>query len=162
MTDTSESSANDINQFIENIGLVLESAGLTRAAGRIFGYLLVCDPPEQHAQAISHSISASTGSVSTNLRLLVQLGFVEKTALPGDRRTSYRVGPGAWDSVMEDQLRATIALREVAETGLQILPDHAPGRRERLQEAVDFFSFLEENFPPLFQRYHDEKGKNQT
>ena len=34
-------------QFVEECGLYFEGIGLTRIAGRVIGWLLICDPPYQ-------------------------------------------------------------------------------------------------------------------
>lgn len=148
-----------MQQFTEDMGMVLESSGLPKAAGRILGHLLSCHPPEQQAQQIEVALEASRGSVSTNLRLLVQLGFVEKIGVPGDRRTHYRVGPEAWDTVVFDQIRISGALRRVAQQGLETMGDSSDHHKQRLQDTVEFFSFLENNLPALIQRYYNEKAQ---
>ncbi|GAB4084845.1 hypothetical protein GCM10028784_14750 [Myceligenerans cantabricum] len=158
MKSEQEAAGAAMRQFVEDMGLVLESAGLPRAAGRILGHLLACDPPGQQAQQIEEALEASSGSVSTNLRMLVQLGFVEKIAVPGDRRAHYRVGPEAWDAVISDQLRVSGALRRVAEKGLEVLSGAPEEDRRRLQDTVDFFTFLEKHLPELIHRYHDERA----
>ena len=37
----------DQQHFVEEVGLLFEHAGLPRMAGRILGWLLICDPPHQ-------------------------------------------------------------------------------------------------------------------
>ena len=34
-------------RFVEDIGLIMEEQGRPRIAGRILGWLLICEPPEQ-------------------------------------------------------------------------------------------------------------------
>lgn len=38
---------NDQRQCVEAVTLLVEEAGVTRAAGQILGWLLICDPPHQ-------------------------------------------------------------------------------------------------------------------
>ena len=38
---------NEEKKFIEEVGIVFEQTGLPRMAGRIFGWLLLSDPPHQ-------------------------------------------------------------------------------------------------------------------
>lgn len=59
--------------FVESMGLTLESDGLPRIAGRIFGWLLVSEEA-QSLDDLAAELRVSKGSVSTNTRLLEQRG----------------------------------------------------------------------------------------
>ena len=82
--------ANQRKQYAEEFGLAFEQFGITRMAGRILGWLLVCEPPHQSPQDLQDALQASKGSISTNIRMLERLNFVERISLPGDRRTYFR------------------------------------------------------------------------
>lgn len=146
--------------FVEELGLVLDTAGLPRAAGRMLAWLMVCDPPEQSAEDLGTALEASTGGVSMTTRLLVQHGFVQRIGRPADRKAYYRVAPGAWDTVMAAELASTTRLREVGEKGLALLRAHPADRRERLSEMTDFYAFLERELPALMQRFRDESDSD--
>lgn len=148
----------DLAAYVEELGLGLDSAGLPRAAGRMFAWLLVCDPPEQSAEDLADALSASTGGVSTNARLLMRFGFVERVGRAGERRTYYRVAPSAWEAVMVVQQADTTRFKDLGRRGLDLLADAAPARRARLAEMTDFYAFLEREMPALLRRYHKQKG----
>jgi DNA-binding transcriptional regulator GbsR (MarR family) len=80
----------EILAFVERMGITWENDGLPRIAGRIFGLLLVT-PGSASLDDLAHSLAVSKGSVSTDARRLEQLGFLERTSRPGDRRDYYRV-----------------------------------------------------------------------
>ena len=147
-----------LREFVEDVGLAMDGAGLPRAAGRVFGWLLVCDPPEQTATDLIEALESSTGGVSQSLRLLIHFKFVERFGRPGDRRSYYRVAPGAWERVMAAQQADTIRFRQLGERGLELLAS-APGqRRRRLSEMTAFYSFLEKEMPALMQRWATTRG----
>lgn len=50
-------------RFVERIGQILESDGLTRIAGRIFGHLLLSTEP-QSLEDLATAFQASKGSIS--------------------------------------------------------------------------------------------------
>ena len=56
--------------FVEEMGQYLASYGMTPMAGRMWGWLLICEPPEQTAAEIAEALQASRGSVSGTARLL--------------------------------------------------------------------------------------------
>src|SRR5437762_2128546 len=78
-------SEEELRQLVEEIGLWFERSGVPRMAGRVLGWLLLCDPAEQTMQQLADHLDASMGSISTMLRLLGQLGLIEKSSIPGER-----------------------------------------------------------------------------
>lgn len=148
----------DLEAFVEDFGMAIEGGGLPRAAGRMFGWLLVCDPPEQTAADLVAALHSSTGGVSQNLRMLMQFRFVERIGRRGDRRSYYRVAPGAWETVMIAQQADTSTFRRLGEEGLRLLADSPRERRGRLSEMTAFYAFLEREMPALMQRWADQKG----
>jgi DNA-binding transcriptional regulator GbsR (MarR family) len=142
-----------LDAFVEEFGLAMDRSGLPRAAGRMFAWLLVCDPPEQSAAELGEALHSSTGGVSQNLRLLQQLKFIERVGKPRDRRAYYRVAPGAWLTIMAGQQEDTTRFRELGQRGLAMLAEAEPARRARLAEMTDFYAFLEREIPDLIERY---------
>lgn len=150
----------DLAGYVEEFGLAMEASGLPRAAGRLFGWLLVCDPAEQSAHDLSLALQASTGGVSQNLRFLRQVKFVERVGRAGDRRAYYRIAPGVWETLMVAQLADTTRFRQFGNKGLALLAEQSPSRRERLAEMTDFYAFWEREIPALISRYRDGRGTN--
>jgi hypothetical protein len=56
------------------------------------------------------------------------------------------------------QLKLMASLHQVAEQGLEVLKDEPPELRERLQEAHDMFSRIEEDLPALLEHIEKERG----
>jgi DNA-binding transcriptional regulator GbsR (MarR family) len=149
----------DLLFHAEEWGLLFEQSGLPRMAGRVLGWLLVCDPPEQTAAQLLSALSASKGSISTMTRLLERFGVVERVARPGDRLTYFRVAPGAFTTMMEDKLRYVAAWKGLADRGLALLKKAPRERGRRLQAVHDFYAFLEREFPALIRRWRREHEK---
>src|SRR5437867_3493939 len=89
--------------FIERMGLTLESDGLPRIAGRIFGLLLVSDDARS-LDDLAAELRVSKGSVSTNARLLEQRGLLERICRPADRRDYYRAPRDLFTHTMAQRL----------------------------------------------------------
>jgi hypothetical protein len=143
--------------YVEDIGLYFEQNGLPRMAGRIIGWLLVCDPPEQSAGELAAVLRASKGSISTATRLLAQARLIERVALPGARRDYFRIRPDGWG----DRVRASVGVvsefRRLTERGLDLLGAAAPARRARLEGVHDLYVWLERELPALLERYEAER-----
>lgn len=91
------------DQFVEKLGRLIEEDGGPRIAGRILGTLFL-SARELSLDEIAERLQVSKASVSTNARLLEQLGVVERRAHPGDRRDFYRVGPDTVVRVLERRM----------------------------------------------------------
>ena len=106
------------SSFASRMGDFFDRLGQPRIAGMLFGDLLICEPPEQSAAQLQRAVAASSGSVSTMLRLLQRVGFVERRGETGGRRLWYRVAPGAFSRVLTLRMQLITELRKLAEIGL--------------------------------------------
>lgn len=144
--------------FIEDIGLFFEQMGMPRMAGRILGVLLICDPPAQSIGEISAALKTSKSSVSIMARLLVENGLIERVASPIPRRDYYQFKQGGWIIYMRQWLDLMTELHSIAERGLALIQDRPDELKERLQEAHDMFSAMEEILPSLLSRLEAEQS----
>jgi DNA-binding transcriptional regulator GbsR (MarR family) len=144
-------------QFIEETGLFFEHTGMTRMAGRIIGYLLICDPPLQTMPDLVEALQASKSSVSVSLRPLVGYKLVDQISLPGERRDYYRINNEMWIRSWRARMSLLTELRELADRGLDALANDSPETRRRLEVMREMNAFLEREFPKLLERWEDEK-----
>jgi len=119
--------------FVEDLG-VLGREGLPRSATRILGWLVVCTPAHQTGPELQRGLHLSAGSVSTATDLLLQLGLIERTTFPGDRRLHYRLRADAWEVVLGQRLQVFRQLRQVAEAAAA----SGGGDNDRLRSMRDF------------------------
>jgi DNA-binding transcriptional regulator GbsR (MarR family) len=147
--------------FIEDMALFFERMGMPRMAGRILGVLLIADPPAQSITEIGEKLSASKSSVSIMARLLVENGLIERVASPIPRRDYYRFKHGGWVLYMRQWLALMRELHKIAERGLALLEEKPEEMKERLLEAHDLFSLVEERMPDLLE-YLEKERKQRT
>jgi len=93
--------------FIEESGLLFETFGMTRMAGRVFGFLAISDMDAASFDQICEAVNASKGSISGTLKLLMQLEFVEAKSYPGDRKTYYRLTKISIATLLSTRAQAT-------------------------------------------------------
>jgi DNA-binding transcriptional regulator GbsR (MarR family) len=147
--------------FVEDFSLYFEQMGYPRMAGRILGWLLICDPPVQSAGELADVLLASKGSLSSMTRLLIQVGLIERVGLPGHRRDYFRIKPGAWPQLIKAQMQSMTGLHQMVERGLAMLAGRDPAATQRLREAHDLYAFLERELPALLKRWQEERdGRN--
>jgi DNA-binding transcriptional regulator GbsR (MarR family) len=140
--------------FADEIGLLYEDLGVPRIWGRVLGWLLTCEPNYQSAEELATVLHASRGSISTATTSLVRGGWLERQTLRGDRRTYYRIRPGAWTSVFEQQIQTAKKMRQLAQRGLELLDGEPAERRRRLQEMYNLTAFFERESPALLAQWH--------
>ncbi len=145
--------------FIEDIGLFFEQMGLPRMAGRILGALLISTPPAQSITDIALVLKASKSSISIMARLLVENGLIERVASPLPRRDYYRFKPGGWIYYMRQWMELWSGLHQIAERGISLLNQKPASEKERLLEAHDLFSLMEEQFPSLLIKLEKERSE---
>jgi DNA-binding transcriptional regulator GbsR (MarR family) len=131
-------------------------------AGRIMGWLLICDPAHQSLAQLGSVLKASKGSISTMTRILVDIGIAKRVSMPGDRR-DYVVIPDGWLTKQMDsgQQRST-RVRKLAEDGLRVLAGTPHARQARLAELRDLYSFMERETPALLERWQRERDSRRT
>jgi DNA-binding transcriptional regulator GbsR (MarR family) len=143
--------------FIEEVGVFFENNGLPRMSGRMFGWLLIADPPYQSPSDIAAVLMASKGSVSSTIRLLTQMGMIERYVIPGERHDHFRLCEDALRRRAQHGLEEEIRMfRELAEHGLELMRREPSARRQWLEEMRNRFAFLEKEFPALMERYEKQ------
>jgi DNA-binding transcriptional regulator GbsR (MarR family) len=148
--------ADDRAQYIEEVGIVMEGYGLPRMWGRVFGALLVADPPEQSAEQLAETLRASRGSISTATRMLEQASLIDRLHKPGERRDYFRNRPGAWHEINRKRAEAMGALVGLAEKGLRVVDSDEPEVRRGLEEMLAFMRFMRREYPRLLATWERE------
>jgi DNA-binding transcriptional regulator GbsR (MarR family) len=142
--------------FVDATGeLWSKSYGLPRMTGRVLGWLLVCDPPEQTAAQLAEALDASKGSISGATRSLVRAGLVERLHVRGQRADRFRIRPEAWDEQIRDQ--GVGEARALVAQGLEALAGASRARRARLEELDMFYAWWQSRIPALAAEWEQYK-----
>lgn len=144
-------SQSQLTTWMERLAAQLVPEGIPLIGGRILAYLLVCDPEERTAAELSEELEASTGSVSTNLKLLVNTGLVVRTTRRGRQAAQYRADPPAWANLIRRRLDALVGLRGLSASGLRLLSGD-PQRALRLRTVDEFQGWLADEVGGLWER----------
>jgi DNA-binding transcriptional regulator GbsR (MarR family) len=144
--------------FVEEMGQALASYGMTPMAGRMWGYLLICDPAEQTAGDLAHALQASRGAISGTARILATAGMIRRTKRGGDRREYFSAPPEVFEQFLANAGRIYRFFREIAERGLAAIEHRPPASRARLEEFRDLFAFIEHEVPAVVDRFLSERA----
>jgi len=144
-------------QFVDRWSAILASEGLPPVAGRLWAWLLVCDPPDQTVEEIADAIGASRGAISGAVRMLEPSGLIIRTKRPGDRRDHWRTSPDAVVHSLEAKERATRPSLRALDDVLLGLHDRPEASLDRLREAHRLYTMLLEMFPALIEQFRAER-----
>jgi DNA-binding transcriptional regulator GbsR (MarR family) len=145
--------------FVDRLGLFMDMLGGSRTMGRVYGWLLISDPPQQSLTELAQTLSVSKASVSTVARQLQEGGLIERLPSP-TRQHMYRVTPGGFSSVLSAQLSRMKFGIDAADFGLSLLDKTRTEQRERLEDFRDFCEFSAQDYrDELLQRWSDYRAE---
>ena len=141
-------------QFIDRLGLFFEMLGAPRTMGRIYGWLMICDPEHQSITEIARALGVSKASISTLIRQLEASQVVERVPVSDTRQHHYRATEGGWGQVIRRRSNFARFAVEAAEVGLRAIGSR-PEQRERLEELRDLFLFMDSDADEFVRRFED-------
>lgn len=134
-----------VRDWVERVAtFVSEEWGLAPITGRIMGWLMACDPPEQTAGEIADAIGASRASLTTSMQLLTSIRLVRRFRKPGERTVYYQIEDDAWEKVIRQKLAAFTAFGRLADEGLELGWDDETKTR-RIRSAKDSIAWLNDH-----------------
>lgn len=139
--------------FADRVATFFEREGFPPIAGRVVGWLLICEPREQSAAQLAETLGASRSSIGNATRMLTTSGIVHGVRHRGERQETFRIDPDAWSRMLAERYAKTTAFREVIESGLEVLADEPAERRARLESVHALYRFLEAELPALWARW---------
>lgn len=131
----------ELHEHVEAFSLIIEQFGFPRMAGRIFALLILTEQSYMTQAELTDLLQASTGSVSTMVRLLEQLGFVERVSLPGHRRDRFRVRPDPLVEMSKRRIEGAIHMIDIIEKANRS-KQIGPIATDRLERAESFYRFF--------------------
>ncbi len=128
--------------------------GFPPMVGRLLGYLLICDPPQQSIDELGEALMASRSAITGAVKLLEGYGYAGRTRRAGERVDRFRLRPEAleprnFDSGLFKEQAAL--LRE----GLALLPEEPTRQRAAVEELVALAEFFDDRLPRLLTEWHE-------
>lgn len=135
-----------LDLWIERVALFWsEQSGLPPLTGRIVGWLMISDTPDQSAGEIAAVIGASRASLTTSMRLLVAIGLVRSVTRPRERTIYYRIDDDAWEKMLRRRIASMASFREITKDGLALL-GYDTQRAARIRAADEVYAWAESIF----------------
>lgn len=137
----------------ERAAATMADAGMPRMPARVMMALVAAPAGGSTAAELAHRLGVSPAAVSTALKYLQQLRFVQRVSRPGDRRDRYEVvhdafyGSIASSAAVYERMAALID--EIAEAH----DGDDPLAAERARELSGFFRFMSQRMPKLIEEW---------
>ncbi|MBB5720818.1 DNA-binding transcriptional regulator GbsR (MarR family) [Loktanella ponticola] len=129
------------SEFIEKIGVMAQTDGLPRIAGRMLG-LFVWDVEAIAFGDLAEQLQVSRGSISTATRILEERRLIKRVAKPGDRQDYFQLAENPYAKMLDyyaETLGHTQA--EITDTIEKIPADEAV-IRARVTAYADFYKSM--------------------
>jgi DNA-binding transcriptional ArsR family regulator len=148
-------------RFADDLGrYVVREMNLPPVAGRLLGYLGVCDPAEQTINELSDALLASRSAITQAVVLLEGLGLVERARVRGERVD--RIAVHLDVDIFERDLDATGYVEQAAllRQGAALLgKKDGSGRRAALEELAALNDFMAEKLPQLKEEWRARRAR---
>lgn len=117
-------------------------------AGRLLGYLAVCDPPEQTIAELAEALLASRSAITGAVKTLEAMHVIQRSRSAGERMDRVRIDMSS-PQAMGMETTEYEELGQLAREGLEVLRDAPAERRAVLLEMSAFADFLVEQMVRL-------------
>jgi DNA-binding transcriptional regulator GbsR (MarR family) len=109
--------------------------------GRVLGYLLVCEPPDQSIAELSEALLASRSAITGALDVLERLHTIQRSRAAGERMDRVRLDFSSAQARGFD-ITEYQELGDLAREGLEVLKDAPPERKFDALHMAAFADFL--------------------
>jgi DNA-binding transcriptional regulator GbsR (MarR family) len=129
--------------LVEEMGLIWAELGSPRMEGRVVGYLMFSNAPYVSTAELAEALHASAGSISTTTRRLVEVGFVKRVAIPGERSYYFKAEDDVWGAFLAGERKYLRRRAQYAENAIAALGRRDEVPRRRLENMRDYMTWLE-------------------
>ena len=143
-----------VETFIEGLGLLMQQDGLPRISGRMLALFIVDGGPFSFSQ-LAERLKVSRGSISTNARILRQVGYIERFAKPGDRQDYYQLSEEPYIRLLDGYMDRLSRRLDLACTLESQLSQGSPDTIKRLKGMKKFYIAALKSTEDLKQKLHE-------
>jgi DNA-binding transcriptional regulator GbsR (MarR family) len=126
-------------EFIDQLGLLAESGGLTRITGRIWALLIVSGEALAPAE-IAELLQVSRASVGTGLKMLESLELLATRTRAGERQSYFELREKPYAAMMQAQTKRAAANIAVVQKAVDKI--RRPAARRGLQDLESFYRIV--------------------
>lgn len=133
--------------------------GFPPMAGRLIGYLHVCQPAAQSINDITDTLLASRSAINNAIKTLEAQRLVTRTRPTGTRADLIYANDVTKMNIGFDSSEY-LEMARLAREGLELLKDASAERRQPLEAAALLNEFFAERLPQLYEEWSAHQKKN--
>jgi hypothetical protein len=137
--------------FVDRIGGHYAADGFPLDSGRVLGWLIISDTPEQSAAQIAERLEVSRETVDAVSDQLVPATLLHRRDDDDDYYLSLR--DDAWPRVVSHTFAGWPDLHAILYRGCAALADEPAARSTRVASMERLFAYLAAELPAVLQRY---------
>ncbi len=140
--------------FVERFAGVAEAAGVPRMTGRVMGYLMVLEDEMISSADLAAAVGASAGSISVATRYLVNMGFIRRVLVPGDRRHYFVAADDMWGSFLSSDRAFIETHRQLFAEATESLAGQLGERgRDRVRNGLRYMTWMNGMHHRLYEEW---------
>ncbi len=148
--------------FSDHVGrFYADRYGFPPVAGRLIGYLYVCQPAEQSINDIADTLLTSRSAINNGVKMLETQKLIHRSRPAGTRADLISLNPLGWENMGFDPTEYQ-QMADLGREGLGILTKASPERRQALEVVVSLNEFLADRVPKLYEEWNAHHQKSQT
>ena len=147
-----------VRRFVERFAVMFNDLGFPRMPARVLGALMVTHEPGLTAGTIAESLSVSPAAVSGAVRYLINVGLIDRIAVPGSRSDVYRVPMDVWYSSAVRTGTYT-RLADMIDEGVEAVGGDETVAGDRLADTRDFMVFIADEFARLLEQWPEVRAE---
>ena len=141
--------------FSDHLGrFYAERYGFPPVAGRLIGYLYVCEPAQQSINDIADTLLTSRSAINNGVKTLETQKLIHRSRPAGTRADLISLNPLGWENMGFDPSEYQ-QMASLAHEGLALLADSSPERRQALEVVASLNEFMALRLPQLFEEWNN-------
>ncbi|CAN5158869.1 MarR family transcriptional regulator [soil metagenome] len=144
-------------EFVERSSSELAAQGFPRMPARVLMALTATDDGKATSEELSARLQASPAAISGAVRYLGTVGFVRNTTIPGTRKHVYSLGDTPWYATSFTRVQLYQQIENSMRSSITQIPTDSAARA-RIEEAADFFLFMQRRLPGLLTEWNAERA----
>lgn len=139
--------------FCDHVGrFYAERYGFPPVAGRLMGYLYVCEPAQQSINEIADTLLTSRSAINNAVKMLETQKLVSRSRPAGTRADLIVLNPLGWENLGFDPSEYR-DMATLGREGLALLADAPAQRREAIEVVISLNEFMAERLPRLYEEW---------
>ncbi len=141
----------------EKLARVMEGVGFPHAISRVFTALTLAPGEGLSTSELVEQLGMSRASVSNATQFLVGTELAERYRVPGSREMHYRILKGSWGPILGKKFAVMSSITATVRNAMEYAESEAA--LERLREMEDVYSFFEEEFAEMMNRWNERNKR---